>query len=203
MTPYLMKRILTFVAAIWLAVAATAQEGGTKTLSLSGQMTPEDFHSQIYEQTTLLKNGQTAAAFTAEAYAGDSIAPANLKGKVVQLCFWGTWCAPCLKELKAEHLPAIVRPYFDHEDYVFIAVAQDGRQALDKFFDSEKGKEYAWLKDYTCLDAERKIFGLFAERGVPRSVIIDRNGKVFATSVGNTDYALALIASALETLLKK
>ncbi len=194
---------MTLIAALCLVMAATSQEGGNKTISLTGGSTPESLHQQIYEQTTLVKNGQECVDFTAEKYVGSSVSLSQYKGKVVQLCFWGTWCGPCLKELKPEHLPAIVRPYLENEDFVFVAVAQDGREALDKFFNSESKKEYLWLKDYACIDADRRIFGLYADKGVPRSVIIDREGKVCATSVGNTPYALSLIADTLKKLLEK
>ncbi len=189
--------------AVCLAITAAAQENKSKTISLSKESTPESIHQQIYEQTAKVKNGQECVNFTAEKYIGENINLAQYKDKVVFICFWGTWCGPCLKELKPEHLPAIVRPYLDNKDFVFIPVAQDSREALDKFFNDEKRKDYLWLKDYTCVDADRSIFALYANRGIPRSVIIDRDGKVSVTSVGSTDYALSLITDTLKKLLEQ
>ncbi len=195
----MMKKLLCLSAALLMAATMFAQSG--KTLSLNEEFTPESMHKQLYEQTVLVKNGQIAIDFSAEKYIGKNITLSDYKGKVVFICFWGSWCGPCLKELKPENLPAVLKPYLNNKDFVFLPVAQDSRSALDKFFASEAYAGYHWLKDYTCIDGDRSLFGLYANRGVPRSVIIDKKGKVFETSIGATEYELTLVANALQKLL--
>ncbi len=191
-------RKLIFALAVTLPLFAGAQ----KSISISEEMSPEAIHQQLDEQTSLLHEGEAPAPFTAEKYASGTIDLTNYAGKVVHLCFWGTWCRPCLNELQPEHLPAIIAPYLDNSDYIFLPIAQDTREALDTFFASERGKAYAWLAPLTGIDGTRSIFHLYASGGIPRSVIIGKDGKIAQTSIGSDAYELQLIAETLQKLLK-
>ena len=51
------------------------------------------------ESTTLVKAGEKAPDFTVEMFDGGKTSLAELKGKVVLLNFWATWCPPCVQEL--------------------------------------------------------------------------------------------------------
>ncbi len=190
------KLILSFalMAPLWVSAQ--------KTITIDENLSPEAIHQQLDEQTSLLHEGEVPAPFTAEKYAGGTLDLSSYAGKVIHLCFWGTWCRPCLHELQPEHLPAVIAPYLNNDDYVFLPIAQDTREALDTFFASERGKAYAWLAPLTGIDGKRSIFGLYAGGGIPRSVIIGKDGKIAQTSIGSDDYELQLISKTLEKLLK-
>lgn len=158
---------------------------------------------RIYDEHTRLKEGDPAAAFTAEKFAGGSVDLASLRGKVVLLNFWATWCGPCLRELAPEALPEVIlRRFADRADFVFLPVAYtDSKASLEKFFASDKAANYAYLSTCTLMDPDKRIYELFAEQGIPRSFVIGRDGRIVLGSLGAVPEELERIASAIEAQL--
>jgi thiol-disulfide isomerase/thioredoxin len=100
----------------------------------------------------------------------------DLRGRVVLLDFWATWCAPCLEELPT--LETAYRKY-SAEDFVLIGVSMDqgSRRTLTSWLRRHE-VEWPQLHDGRGFDGEwARKFGVEA---VPRSVVIDREGKIIA-----------------------
>lgn len=181
----------------------TKPEPGTRT------GTPQEKAAQlvqkIYDEQTLLKEGDAAADFTAAKYAGGEQTLTALRGKVVLLNFWATWCGPCLRELAPEALPEVVLKRFaGNNDFVFLPVAYtDSAASLDKFFADDKAGNYAYLRTLTAMDPDKEIFGLYARQGVPRSFVIGRDGRIVLGSLGAAPGELERIAAAIEKALSE
>jgi peroxiredoxin len=97
-----------------------------------------------------------------------------LRGNVVLLNFWATWCPPCRKEM-----PDLESLYneFHKQGLVVLAISDEEATKVNPFI-SERSVHYPVL-----LDPGRKVNDLFAVEGIPKSFVFDRDGKLVATAI--------------------
>jgi thiol-disulfide isomerase/thioredoxin len=119
----------------------------------------------------------------------------GLKGKVVLINFWTTWCPPCREEM-----PSLEKLYrhFKHEKFTLLAV--------DIMEHPETVKTFARKYDLTfpiLLDKTGDISAKYAANAIPTTYIINKAGKAVGKAIGprkwNGDHAKAII----EELLKE
>ncbi len=113
--------------------------------------------------------GKPAPDFTLTSFEGQQYSLSDLRGKVVVLNFWASWCKPC--EQEAADLEAAWRMYQPGGEVVFIGVA---------WTDTEKNSlEYLQKFDITYPngpDLGTRISQAYRTTGVPETYIIDRDG---------------------------
>ena len=197
-----MKQII--LSALMLVSAFGLNAQTLKLTSSEGKTEKEIYMEQreeVYQATTIAKNGEAAPDFKAYTADGKEVRLSDFKGKVVHISFWATWCGPCLKELQQENLPAMIKPFMENPDYVYLPIAQDQKDKFEAFLQTKKGAEYLWLKNISLLDGNRDIFHTYASKFIPRNVIIDRDGKVVVTCIGGEHYEIEIMKSTLEKLL--
>lgn len=112
-------------------------------------------------------NPAPAGDFTLQGFDGESITLSELRGKVVVLNFWSSWCAPCVEE--AQVLEKVSRKYTDKNVVVVGANVWNEEQEARNFLD-EQGITYPNGRTDTALAAE---YGL---TGIPETFVIDANG---------------------------
>ncbi len=113
--------------------------------------------------------------FTATDLNGKSWTLQDLKGKVVLVNFWATWCPPCQKEMP--DLEALYNQYKD-QGFVIIAFSEDDEINKVAPFIAERKITYPIL-----LDPGQKIGNQFQVNGIPKSFLYDRDGKLVAQSI--------------------
>ncbi len=113
--------------------------------------------------------------FTLTDLNGKSWTLKDLKGKVVMVNFWATWCPPCQKEMP--DLEALYNQYKD-SGFVILALSQDDETEKVAPFIAERKITYPIF-----LDPGQKIGKLFEVDGIPKSFVYDRNGKLVAQSI--------------------
>jgi thiol-disulfide isomerase/thioredoxin len=128
------------------------------------------------------RNPATVQPFTAADLDGRSVSTANLRGKVVIVNFWATWCPPCRAEIP--DLIALQEKYRD--SLQIIGVSQDEVPAEQvKRFAVEHGMNYPTVMSTS--EIEKLFPGIHA---LPTSFILDREGRLVQKHVGMLNAAL-------------
>lgn len=148
------------------------------------------------ETTTLVKEGMQAPDFTVTMFDGTTQSLAALKGKVVLVNFWATWCPPCREELKRVQTDIIDR--FADKEFVFIPISRGEEKETVATFREQMGYTFPM-----GLDPERKIYDQFASNFIPRNFLIDQEGKVVIASVGYEPEEFDALIAQIETLLNQ
>ena len=146
-------------------------------------------------KTTLVKVGDKAADFTVEMLDGKQITLSKLKGKVVLVNFWATWCPPCREELK--HVQKEIIDRFKGKDFVFLPISRGEKKATVEAFREKNGYTFAM-----GLDPNQSIFKLFASNYIPRNFLIGKDGKIIYLSVGYDEKEFQELISAIDKALK-
>jgi cytochrome c biogenesis protein CcmG/thiol:disulfide interchange protein DsbE len=139
--------------------------------------------------------GKLAPGFKLTDLKGQTISLASLRGKVVFLNIWATWCPPCREEM-----PSIESLYneFRHDpDFVILAVSQDtdGAKAVAPYM-KQNGFNFTVL-----LDPKNNVGEAYNVSGIPETFIIDQRGRIVAHHIGPYDWSNSEIRDALQELV--
>jgi thiol-disulfide isomerase/thioredoxin len=125
---------------------------------------------------------------------GEFIDSEDLRGKIVLVDFWGSWCGPCVQSIPSL---SYLAKKFKKEPFVLISVDVGDEQGQWRTF-IEKNK-MTWPQHH---DGNGKVQRAFQVRSFPTYVLIDHEGVVRHRSTGFTDYVEGMIASAIKKSLK-
>ena len=157
---------------------------------------PAPQSSEQIEQTTIAKQGTVAPDFVVEMFDGEQIRLSELRGKVVLVNFWATWCPPCREELTRVQKDIIDR--FAGKDFVFIPISRGEEKQTVAAFRKRMGYTFPM-----GLDPDQKIFRRYATNYIPRNFLIDRDGNVALVSIGYDKREFAHLIETIEKELNK
>ena len=115
--------------------------------------------------------------------AGTKLNLAELKGKIVVVNFWASWCTPCLEEF-----PSMIKLFDEYpKDVVILAISQDNeRSDIDAFLKAFKGFEKAGI--HVIHDQSKELGIAFEVDRLPESFIFGNNGKLVKKIVGSINW---------------
>jgi len=112
--------------------------------------------------------------FTLSDIVGKSWTLSSLKGKVVVVNFWATWCPPCRKEMP--DLQALFNEY-ESKGFVILAISDEDKAKVQGFI-AQKNYTYPVL-----IDTGRKVNEAYGIEGIPHSFVYDRQGRLAAEAI--------------------
>jgi len=140
-------------------------------------MNVKTFHDMVTKmQATTI--GQTAPEISLPSPDGKEIALSSLKGKVVLIDFWASWCGPCRKEM-----PNVVKAYAKYKDKGFEIYGVSLDQEKDRWVEAIAKDGITWPQvsdlKYWSSDAAK----LYNVQGIPYTVLLDKEGKIIAKNL--------------------
>ena len=146
------------------------------------------------DSTTLVKVGDPAPDFSVALFDGSHLTLSELRGKVVLLNFWATWCPPCRQELARVQKDLIDR--FAGRDFLFLPVSRGEKRSDVAAFREKTGYTFPM-----GLDSTRTIYDRYATNFIPRNYLIDRDGRIITATIGYSPEEFDELIAAIERAL--
>ena len=141
------------------------------------------------DRLKVVESARSKVNFTLSDLSGKPWHLSDLKGKVVLVNFWATWCPPCRKEMPDLE---VLQGQFKDKGLVILGISDEKEPVVSAFIAKN---------NYTfpiLLDPDRKVNTAYQVQGIPKSLIYDRNGRLVAESIDmrTRGQFLALLAKA-------
>ena len=131
--------------------------------------------------------------FSLPTLTGETQSLSSLKGKVVFLNFWATWCGPCRAEMPS--MESLYNSYKEKGLEILAVNCSEGQRDVLAFMNSNK------LSFPALLDSDGKVSAMYGIQAIPTTYLIDRENKIIGRIVGSIDWDTPEIRAVLDLLL--
>ena len=177
------------LAAVFLVCSCSAKAQGASPADMEKAFA--DAGLRLLKERVSSRDFQVTLA--SQGAAGEIESLSALKGKIVFLNFWATWCGPCRAEMPS--MESLYSRYKD-KDFEILAVNAMESEAEVIAFMKENGFSFP-----VALDVDYKIGSAYGIQAIPTTFILDRDGKIAVRFVGSIDWDTKELHAALDALL--
>lgn len=170
-----MKLQLSLTTALMLTTAVAMANCGNQKVQNNQAATPDAIQQ---EANDTLEDQPMAPDFELTDINGKQFRLSSLRGKIVVIDFWGSWCGWCVKGM-----PEMKKYYEKYKDRLEI-LGIDCNDKEEKWLDAIKKNELPWKHVFNPKDSE--LTTKYAIQGFPTKIILDPNGKILKTVVGES-----------------
>ena len=120
-----------------------------------------------------MKEGNPAPEFTFLNEKGKTVSINKLKGKIIVLDFWASWCGPCRKEI-----PHVKKYYEEYKNkgVQFISVSIDAKK--DAWTKALKEEQMPWLQGWAP-NSGKEVLNTYQFNGIPFLILLDKKGNIY------------------------
>lgn len=156
---------------------------------------PADESPEVVKATRT-KVGQAAPQFEVTLLDGKKFSLKEQRGKVVVVNFFATWCGPCIEEMP--HLESQIWQKQKDKKFAFISIGREHSASEVKSFRAKHKLTFPMAGD-----PKREAYGLYAEAYIPRTVLIDPEGRIVRQVVGYEEAEFKTLLKSIDDELAK
>lgn len=143
-----------------------------------------------------IKGDKKAPDFSLIDLNGKKLGLKQVKGKIILLNFWATWCGPCKEEMPSLE---VLHQQFKEKNFVLLAISVDyeGLKPVKEFIDKH---HYTFP---VLLDPKCETLDLFEIKGIPTTFLIDKKGRMVGKAIGPRNWKSPEAVSLINLLIQK
>lgn len=176
------KKHPTSVLSAYLGLMAASSGADLDLNGLYNMMTPAVQQTFFGTRLKTLVDASLKTAIGASAPEFEGMTPegkllklSSLKGKILLVDFWASWCGPCRQEN-----PNVVKAYAEYNPKGFDILGVSLDQEKDKWLEAISQDGLNWPHVSDLMGWKSKIAGMYGVQGIPQNFLLDKEGKVVA-----------------------
>lgn len=139
--------------------------------------------SMLAEETSSLKLNSSAPDIQLPSQYGDTITLSSLKGKIVLLDFWASWCGPCRKAN-----PHVVELYHKYKKNGFTVYSVSLDTKKENWTEAITKDQLVWKNHVSELKGwDSQVAGLYQVDAIPKTYLLDEKGKIVGINLRGTE----------------